>query len=191
MEPATKNWLERKAQSFFRRVGLKEGQTVLDFGCNKGDYVIPASQVVGPRGKVYALDKEPDALSGLQRKLKKQGQRGVECLQVAEHEGIPLPARSIDAVLLYDVLHRGYFPELRERRRLLADVHRVLKPGGLLSFHATHLRQYGMTFAKAVDEVKSVGFDLRGRSYRRLVHDDRLVRGQVFAFTKKTEAELC
>jgi len=163
----------------------------LDFGCNKGSYAIPASQVVGRHGKVYALDKERDALSGLQRKLKKQGQGSVECLEVAEHEGIPLPARSVDAVLLYDVLHRGYFPDLRERKRLLADVHRVLKPGGLLSFHATHLREYGMTFAKAVDEVRSVGFDLRGRSYRRLVHDDRLVRGQVFSFTKGTQARLC
>ena len=189
MEPATNNWLENRAQAFLRRVGLKEGQAVLDFGCNKGNYAIAASEVVGPHGRIYALDKERDALRGLQRKLKKQRHHDIECLKVAEHEEIPLPACSVDAVLLYDVLHRGYFPDYRQRKELLAEVHRVLKPGGLLSFYATHLRQYGMTFAKAVDEVKSVGFDLRGRSYRRLVHDDNLVRGPVFSFTKRMQAK--
>ena len=120
--------------------------------------------------------------------MEKQRLHNVECPKVAEHEGIPVPACSVDAVLLYDILHRGYFPDYPQRKRLLANVHRVLKPGGLLSFYATHLRQYGMTFAKAVDEVVSAGFELTGRSFRRLVHDDRLVRGQVFAFTKRIQA---
>ena len=191
VEPTPKSWLKNRAQAFCRRVGLKEGQTILDFGCNKGNYAIPAAEVVGPHGKVYALDKEPNALSELKRKLLRIGRRNVECLEVGEHDQIPLPARSVDAVLLYDVLHRGYFPGLQERKRLLVDVHRVLKPGGLLSFYVTHLRQYGMTFAKALDEVTSVGFDPRGQSYRRLVHDDQLVRGQVFAFTKRTRAKPC
>ena len=67
-------------------------------------------------------------------------------------------------------------------------VHRILKPGGLLSFYPTHLKQYGMTLAKAIDEVTSVGFELKGRAYRRLVHDDRLVRGNIFSFTRKIQA---
>ena len=185
MEPATKTWLANKAQAFLRRVGLREGQTVLDFGCNKGNYTIPASEVVGSHGKLYALDKDRDALSDLQRKLQKRGHHNVECLEVSENDGIPLPASSVDAVLLYDVLHRGYFPECHERKQILIDVHRILKPGGILSFYPTHLKKFGMTLAKAIDEVTSVGFELKGRSYRRLVHDDRLVRGVVFSFTKK------
>ena len=185
MEPAVKTWSAHQARAFLRRVGLIEGQTVLDFGCNKGSYTIPASEVVGPHGKLYALDKERDVLSDLQRKLQKREIRNVVCIEVSENDEIPLPAASVDVVLLYDVLHRGYFPQGHERKQSLIKVHRILKPGGLLSFYPTHLKQYGMTLAKAIDEVTSVGFDLKGRAYRRLVHDDRLVRGVVFSFTRK------
>lgn len=188
MEPAVKTWLARQARAFLRRVGLKEGQTVLDFGCNKGNYTIPASEIVGPHGKLYALDKERDILSDLQRNLQKRGIHNVACIEVSENDEIPLPAGSVDVVLLYDVLHRGYFPQCHERKRNLMKVHRILKPGGLLSFYPTHLKQYGMTLAKAIDEVTSVGFELKGRAYRRLVHDDRLVRGNIFSFTRKIQA---
>jgi len=191
MEPAVKMWLANKAQAFLRRVGLEEGQTVLDFGCNKGNYTLPASEIVGPQGKLYALDKEREVLSDLQRNLQKQGHHNVECIEVSENGEIPLPAGSVDVVLLYDVLHRGYFPQCHERRQHLMNVHRILKLGGLLSFYPTHLKQYGMTLAKAIDEVTSVGFEFKGRSYRRLVHDGGLVRGYVFSFTKRIQARLC
>ena len=185
MDTAVETWLANKAQAFLRRAGLKEGQTVLDFGCNKGNYTIPAAQIVGLRGKVYALDKERDALSDLQRKLQKQKHHNVECLEASENERIPLPAGSIDVVLLYDVLHRGYFPQCHKRRQILRDIHAILKPGGLLSFYPTHLRQFGMTWVKTIDEVVSTGFEFRARAYRSLIHDDKLVRGYVFSFTKK------
>ena len=190
MEPAVKTWPAHQARAFLRRVGLKEGQTVLDFGCNKGNYTIPASEVVGPHGKLYALDKERDVLSDLQRKLQKRGIRNVVCIEVSENDEIPLPAASVDVVLLYDVLHRGYFPQCHERKQNLMNVHRILKSGGLLSFYPTHLKQYGMTLAKTIEEVMSVGFEIKGRAYRRLVHDDRLVRGVVFSFTRKIQAKL-
>jgi len=186
MEPTVAKWLAHQASAFLKRVGLRSGQTVLDFGCNKGNYTLPASEVIGPHGKLYALDKQPEMLSDLQRKLQKRGNHHVECIRVAENDGIPLATCSVDVVLLYDVLHRGYFPQFREREQHLTEIHRILKSGGLLSFYPTHLKQYGMTLAKILDEVSSVGFELTGRSYRRLVHDDRLVRGYVFSFTKRS-----
>ncbi len=41
------------------RAGIKEGQTVLDFGCGPGFYAIAAARMVGAKGKVYALDIQP------------------------------------------------------------------------------------------------------------------------------------
>ena len=97
---------------------------------------------------------------------------------------VPLPPCSVNVVLLYDVLHRGYFPEARQRLAILRSVYAVLKSGGLLSLYPTHLKKYGMSFERILGEVKGTGFRLRNEARRRLVHDGNLVRGRVFSFTK-------
>ena len=42
--------LAAKATGFLRRIGLKQGQTVVDFGCSVGSYTKAAARVVGPNG---------------------------------------------------------------------------------------------------------------------------------------------
>ena len=159
------NWLSRNAATLLRRAGLQEGQTVLDFGCHDGNYTIPASMVVGPEGKVYGYDKDKDKLRDLSRAIRKK--RG-----------------AVDVVLLYDVLHRGYFPEQEERDLVLKNIHRVLRPGGCLSCYLTHLKQYGMTYARLILEIETAGFSLSDEAKRTLVHDESVVRGRVFSFTR-------
>ena len=185
METDAEQWLKLRAEGFLRRAGLHEGQTVLDFGCNEGNYTKVAAGIVGPAGKVYALDEDDEALDKLKRQAAKRKLGNIRCLRVPKQGDIPLPARSVDVVLLYDVLHRGYFPERQQRRHVLKEVHRVLKPQGLLSLYPTHLGRYGMTFRRQTTEVKRSGFRLRGESRRKLVHDGSLVRGRVFTFRKK------
>jgi len=184
MSPEAQAWLDHSAAGFLKRAGLKTGQTVLDFGCNKGNYTRAAAEVVGPLGKVYALDKDADAVEDICPASKRKKLDNVECLQVAEDAPVPLPACSVDVALLYDVLHRGYFPEARQRLAILRNVYAVLKSGGLLSLYPTHLRKYAISFDQIVREVKSAGFRLRSEARRRLVHDGNLVRGRVFSFTK-------
>ena len=184
MSPEAQAWLERNAVAFLRRAGLTTGQTVLDFGCNKGNYVRAAAEVVGPLGKVYALDKNADAVEDICPASKRTKLDNVECLQVAEDAPVPLPACSVDVVLLYDVLHRGYFPEAQQRGAVLGRVYTVLKPGGLLSLYPTHLRKYAMTFDRVLGEVRAAGFRPTGEARRHVVHDGNLVRGRVFSFTK-------
>ena len=54
MNADIKKWLEKDGEQFLRKIGLKEGQTVLDFGCGEGHYAIPAAKIVSNKGKVYA-----------------------------------------------------------------------------------------------------------------------------------------
>jgi len=185
MDPAVEAWLANSATGFLMRVGLKRGQTILDFGCNKGNYAGPAARVVGHSGKVYALDKDIEALEKLGREVRKQGLRNIECRHVSENGRIPLPARCVDVVLLYDILHRGYFPEPEERIKMLKGLHRVLKTGGLLSLYPTHLKKYGMTFGRLLSEVEAVGFELKAEARRRLIHDGSLTTGRLFSFIKR------
>ena len=62
--------LEQKVIEIMQRIGIKSGQAILDFGCGSGTYTIPVAKIVGKKGKVYALDKDKNALDNLMRKAK-------------------------------------------------------------------------------------------------------------------------
>ncbi len=49
-------WLFKNPTRILRAVGVAPGQVVLDVGCGPGFFAIPAAKLVGPRGKVLALD---------------------------------------------------------------------------------------------------------------------------------------
>lgn len=55
------------------KIGIKEGQIVLDFGCSPGYYAISAAKTVDEKGKVYALDIHPLAIKAVEEKAKKRG----------------------------------------------------------------------------------------------------------------------
>ena len=65
-------WFKKDGEKFLRSVGLGKGQVVLDFGCGEGHYSIPASKLVGEEGKIYALDKDKQALNSLVRLIKEK-----------------------------------------------------------------------------------------------------------------------
>jgi len=43
-----KKWLKERAEIFLQDIGVEKGQTVLDFGCNEGNYTIPAADLGKP-----------------------------------------------------------------------------------------------------------------------------------------------
>ncbi|MGQ9673736.1 MAG: class I SAM-dependent methyltransferase [Candidatus Aminicenantales bacterium] len=54
-------------KNILKEVGLKEGALVLDFGCGPGSYLPPLAKIVGPSGKIYALDVHPLAIQMVKR----------------------------------------------------------------------------------------------------------------------------
>jgi len=62
----------RKPEKILRKIGLKKGQIMLDYGCGIGSFTIPASQIVGNNGVIYALDIHPLAIKTVEKKIKKQ-----------------------------------------------------------------------------------------------------------------------
>jgi len=69
--------LESQALEVLEKIGIRRGQTVLDFGCGYGIYTIPAAKIVGEQGRVYALDKDKEALDDLMRKAESAGLRNI------------------------------------------------------------------------------------------------------------------
>ncbi len=111
--------------------GLEKGQVVLEYGCGIGSYTIPAAQIVGDEGTVYALDIHPLAIATVSKRAAKEKLANVKTILSDRDTG--LPDESVDVILLYDTLHL-----VRDKQALLAELHRILKPGGFLSADHMH-----------------------------------------------------
>ena len=107
---------------------LSEGQTVLEVGCGTGFFSLTAARMIGPTGRLIGLDPVSDFVERVADKARLQGLANVD---VHRRDALEtgLEAASIDTVLLYGVLP---FPTL-PLDKLLPEMHRVLKPGGLLA----------------------------------------------------------
>ena len=125
-------FLPRK--NVLKEVGIKPGFHVLDYGCGPGGYIIAAAQLAGKSGKVYALDIHPLTIKGVQNIVSKKKLTNVETICSDCKTG--LPDNSVDVVLLYDTLH-----DLGDPNGVLEELHRVLKPKGILSFSDHHMQE--------------------------------------------------
>jgi len=125
--------LEPSIAYFLQRVGIRRGQTILDFGCGYGMYTIPVARIASEPGKIYALDKDTEALRSLTYKARSEGLRNVETIETAGELEIELTDESVDGVLLFEVFHSFYFPRVEDRRKLLYEIHRIMRPTAFLS----------------------------------------------------------
>ena len=115
-----------------REVDIQPGSRVLDYGCGPGGYITGAAELVGESGKVYALGIHPLAIQRVQNIVNKRQLTNVETIRSDCPTG--LPDNSVDAVFLYDIFHM-----LSDPRGIMAELHRVLKEDGKLSFSDHHM----------------------------------------------------
>ena len=121
-------------KKILKEVDIQPGFHVLDYGCGSGSYSIPASELVGESGKVYALDIHPLAVETVQKRTSKKWITNIET--ICSDCATGLKEESIDILLLYDVFH--IFEEPNE---VLAELHRILKPNSILSFSDHHMKE--------------------------------------------------
>jgi precorrin-6B methylase 2 len=168
-----------RALELLRTLGVRAGHTVLDFGCGSGTYAIPAAEIVGKKGRVYALDKDHKALDELMANARKAGLQNIERIDSSGKVRIGLERESIDVVLLFDVFHSYYFKERSQRGKLLAEIQRVLKRDGALLVYPKHMED------EARREIEDYGFSVQRECSTMLIHDKKdLVRGDVLLFGK-------
>ena len=103
---------------------LAEGETVLDLGSGGGIDVLLSARRVGPTGKAYGLDMTDEMLALALENTERAGARNVEFLR-GHIEAIPLPANTVDVVISNCVINLS-----GDKRRVLAEAFRVLRPGG-------------------------------------------------------------
>ena len=103
---------------------LHAGEVVLDLGSGGGIDVILSARRVGPTGRAYGLDMTDDMLDLARRNAAEAGVTNVEFLR-GRIEEIPLPSESVDVIISNCVINLS-----GDKRRVLEEAFRVLKPGG-------------------------------------------------------------
>jgi arsenite methyltransferase len=108
----------------FRAEIIRPGNRVLDIGSGSGTDALIASRLVGEQGKVWALDVTPAMVNKLRSVVSHHGIRNVEVLE-GQAERIPLADGSVDVVT-----SNGALNLVPDKRKAVAEICRVLKPGG-------------------------------------------------------------
>lgn len=121
-------------EKFLIETKMKEGDKILDYGCGPGSFVFPAAEIVGKNGKVYATDLHHLAINMINKKASKKGITNIETIQTNCATG--LTSKSIDIVLMYDVIHM-----FKEPKEIFVEIHRIMKPIGILSVSNPHMRE--------------------------------------------------
>jgi arsenite methyltransferase len=110
------------------RIGpIETGETVLDHACGAGMDLLLAAKRVGPSGRVIGVDITPGMRKVAEQAARVAGFAGRVEIRAGSYEDLPVPSASVDVVMSNGVVNLS-----PDKRRVFAEVFRVLRPGGRL-----------------------------------------------------------
>lgn len=153
---------EESALEMREQLKLKPGMSACDMGSGNGYHTIPMAKAVGPEGKVYASEIQPEMLTLLEERAKKEGISNIIPVLGAQNDP-KLPENTCDLILLVDVYH-----EFSDPVPMLAGMKKALKPGGkvvLVEFRAEDddvpiKPEHKMSKEQILKEMNANGFKL-------------------------------
>jgi len=106
---------------------IGEGSVVADLGAGGGWFTVRLARQVGPNGRVYAEDIQPEMIQAMDRRIIRENLRNVKT-QLGTPDDPKLPEAAIDVVLIVDTYH-----EIERPVTLLRNLTKSLKPGGVIA----------------------------------------------------------
>ena len=131
MGPGGIIWLERsereteeKPQLVIDALEIQPGQTIADLGAGSGYYSFRIAPLVGPTGKVLAIDIEPTMLDVIAQRASREHVANIATVRSSARDPNLAP-HSVDLLFMVDVYHELEYPY-----EVMSRVREALKPGG-------------------------------------------------------------
>ncbi len=107
---------------------IQPGQNVLEVGCGSGFFTITAAQMIGEHGYLIAMDPLPISVETVSRKVQTANLKNVHVIK-GDALDTRLENESLDTIFIFGVIPAPMLP----MDKLLAEMHRILKPGGMMA----------------------------------------------------------
>ena len=106
---------------------LKVGDIMADIGCGIGYFSIPASEIIGTSGKVFALDISPEMLEEVEKKVVELNINNIETI-LTDGNKLKLKKHHINFAFMSNVLH-----EIEDKEKLLEEIKDILVNKGRIA----------------------------------------------------------
>jgi ubiquinone/menaquinone biosynthesis C-methylase UbiE len=123
-DPARRKWQDPEA--ILSEIGLKAGLVFADIACGGGFFSLPASRIVGKKGKVYGVDANPASIAALKEAADKEGLKNLY-LTAGRAEETIICEHCADILFFGIALH-----DFQDPVKVLENARRILKPEGKL-----------------------------------------------------------
>lgn len=109
------------------KIGLNEDAKFADIGCGIGYFSIPAADLIGPKGIVYALDVQEEMIEELDKKIEENGIENIRTV-ITDKYNFKLEDSSVSYAFICTVLH-----EIEDCIAFITETKRILSPGGKIA----------------------------------------------------------
>ncbi|MBW1870038.1 MAG: class I SAM-dependent methyltransferase [Deltaproteobacteria bacterium] len=135
---------------------VRDGMVVLEPGCGMGYFTLPLARMVGPDGRVVAVELQNKMLSVLKRRASKAGLIDIIELRQTEADGLGVEDLSgeVDFAVAIHLVH-----EIPDQGAFFAQIWQALKPGGKLLFVEPKGHVSLNSFKQTVAVAKQTGFE--------------------------------
>jgi len=114
---------KNKPDKTIELIGLKQGQTIADIGAGGGCFSLRFAEIVGEKGKVYAVDTNPGFLQFIKSKGEENGLNNI--VTILTKDKLDLPEESLDFIFMRNVTHH-----IPNRVEYFKNLKQFLKPYG-------------------------------------------------------------
>lgn len=145
-----------RSTTIIQQLDVQPGMKVTDIGCGPGRVTIPLAEVIGPSGRVTAVDIQQNMLLKVKNKAKAKGLQNIVFLRANISEA-NLEPDEMDRAVMVNVLG-----EVPDKEAALKEVFNTLKPGGMLCITEVILDPHFQSREKVSEWAASAGFHEKG-----------------------------